>query len=218
LRPQTPYTRAQICAALGAQASPIGDDMVWLADASEELRARVRAKLPARPVAAAVLVPLIEHPEGHTVLLTLRATHLKDHAGQVSFPGGRIEVSDVDAQAAAWREADEEVGLAADAVEFAGYLPDHLIATGFRVTPVVGFVQPGYRLNLDAAEVEEAFEVPLQYLFDPANHQRRSRRLGDLSLDTIDIPFGSRLIWGATAGILMTFRRLLAAATTAPPA
>jgi len=96
-------------------------------------------------------------------------------------------------------------------VEFAGYLPDHLIATGFRVTPVVGFVGADYRLTLDAAEVDDAFEVPLHFLFDSANHQRRARLLGDLSVETIDIPYGRRLIWGATAGMLMTLRRLLQA-------
>ena len=207
--PAPELTRAAIRSVLVERASESGDDMLWLADAGPELRARVRAMLPARPVAAAVLVPLIDRPQGFSVLLTQRATHLRDHAGQVSFPGGRIEAGDSDPYAAALREAGEEVGLEAGAVEFAGYLPDHLIATGFRVTPVVGFVRSGYRLSIDAAEVDSAFEVPLEYLFDTGNHRRQTRRLGDLSLDTIDIPYGARLIWGATAGMLMTLRRLL---------
>lgn len=209
MRPAVGYTRAAIRAALAPRAGAPGDDMLWLADASDDVRAQLRARLPAAPIAAAVLVPLVDRPDGFSVLLTQRAAHLKDHAGQISFPGGRIEPRDADAWEAALREAEEEVGLGRRQVEFAGFLPDHLIATGFRVTPAVGFVVPDYRLNLDEQEVKEAFEVPLDFLFDTANHQRRVRRLGDLSLETIDISHGSRLIWGATAGMLMTLQRLL---------
>jgi 8-oxo-dGTP pyrophosphatase MutT (NUDIX family) len=203
------YTKTVIRASLEPRASEPGDDMRWLTGSSAELKRRVRAALPERQVAAAVLVPLIERDAGITVLLTQRAADLKDHAGQISFPGGRIEPKDADAWEAALREAHEEIGLRREWVEFGGYLPDHLVVTGYRVTPVVGFVRPDYRLQLDAAEVHDAFEVPLNFLFDAANHKARIRTLGGVSLETTDIPYGTRIIWGATAGMLLTLRRLV---------
>lgn len=203
------FSRPMIRAALSPQASLPDDDMRWLAGATPEFRERVRALLPTHGVPAAVLVPLIERESGWTVLLTQRSAALRDHAGQISFPGGRIEPGDSDAWAAALREAEEEIGLPAEKIEFAGYLPDHLIATGFRVTPVVAFVDANYDLTLEAAEVHEAFEVPLTFLFDAANHRPRQRRIGDLTVETLDIPYGTHNIWGATAGMLMTLRRLM---------
>jgi 8-oxo-dGTP pyrophosphatase MutT (NUDIX family) len=188
--------------------------MLWLANASAELKERIRARIPERRIPAAVLVPLIERESGWTVLLTQRAAQLRAHAGQISFPGGRIEPEDRDAWAAALREAEEEIGLAAHKVEFAGYLPDHLVATGFRITPIVGFVSPDHDLRLAADEVHDTFEVPLAFLFDAANHRPRLRTFGDLSVETTDIPFGARTIWGATAGMLMTLRRLVFARRT----
>jgi len=160
-------------------------------------------------VPAAVLVPLVEHATGMTVLLTQRAETLKDHAGQISFPGGRIEPEDKDAWHAALREAFEEIGLMSNFVEFAGYLPDHHVITGFRVTPVVGFVNPDYQLRIAKAEVHDVFEVPLDFILDTANHKSRQRKLGDLTYEVHDIPYGDRNIWGATAGMLITLRRML---------
>ena len=183
--------------------------MQWLAGATPEVVSRVRAALPARRVPAAVLVPLVEHPSGLTVLLTQRAETLKDHAGQISFPGGRIEPQDRDAWHAALRESYEEIGLLPEFVEFAGYLPDHHVITGFRVTPVVGFVNPEYQLRIAAAEVHDVFEVPLDFILNAANHKSRRRRLGDVDIEVHDIPYGERNIWGATAGMLMTLRRML---------
>ncbi len=183
--------------------------MLWLPEATAEMRTQVRASLPHPRIAAAVLVPLIERSGGFTVLLTQRAANLRNHAGQISFPGGRIEVLDADAWHAALREAREEIGLAPQLVEFAGYLPDHLIMTGYRVTPVVGFVSADYQLRLDAAEVHDAFEAPLEFLFDSENHRPRLRALGDASLTVYDITFGTHTIWGATALMLMTLRRLI---------
>jgi 8-oxo-dGTP pyrophosphatase MutT (NUDIX family) len=183
--------------------------MHWLVGASPEVVARVRATLTTRRTPAAVLVPLVERATGITVLLTERATTLRDHAGQISFPGGRIEPEDADAWHAALREAHEEIGLLPGLVEFAGYLPDHVVISGFRVTPVVGFVNPQYQLQIAAAEVHDVFEVPLDYILDAANHKSRQRNIGELIIDVHDIPWGDRNIWGATAGMLMTFRRLL---------
>jgi len=203
------YSKAHIRACLDPQPSASEQDMQWLAGATAEVASKVRAALPSRTVPAAVLIPLVERDTGLTVLLTQRAETLKDHAGQVSFPGGRIEPEDEDAWHAALREAHEEIGLRADLVEFAGYLPDHHVITGFRVTPVVGFVNPNYQLRIAEAEVHDAFEVPLDFILDAANHKSRQRTLAGVSIEVHDIPYGDRNIWGATAGMLMTLRRML---------
>jgi 8-oxo-dGTP pyrophosphatase MutT (NUDIX family) len=203
------YSKSQIRAALDAAPSTPDDDMQWLAGATAEVIAHVRSTLPERRTPAAVLVPLVERPEGLTVLLTQRATTLRDHAGQISFPGGRIEAQDPDPWHAALREAEEEIGLKSELVEFAGYLPDHVVVSGFRVTPAVGFVSPQYELQIAAAEVHDVFEVPLDFILNAANHKSRSRKIGALAIEVHDIPYGNRNIWGATAGMLMTFRRLL---------
>jgi 8-oxo-dGTP pyrophosphatase MutT (NUDIX family) len=203
------YTKAHIRESLDPRPSTPEEDMQWLAGASADVVSRVRASLPARRVPAAVLVPLVERKTGLTVLLTQRAETLKDHAGQISFPGGRIEPEDKDAWHAALREAHEEIGLLANFVEFAGYLPDHLVISGFRVTPVVGFVNPEYQLRIAETEVHDVFEVPLEFILDAANHKSRQRKLGDLTIEVHDIPYGERNIWGATAGMLMTLRRML---------
>jgi 8-oxo-dGTP pyrophosphatase MutT (NUDIX family) len=205
-------TRADIREALSPEASAPGEDLGWITNATPEIVAHLRARSPKRHVPAAVLVPLVERAAGWTVLLTQRSAALREHAGQISFPGGRIDAEDEDAWAAALREAQEEIGLSADKIEFAGYLPDHLVATGFRITPVVGFVNPAHDLRLASAEVHDAFEVPLDFLFDVGNHRSRLRRLGGLEVETTDIPFGARTIWGATAAMLMSLRRLVFAA------
>lgn len=174
-----------------------------------ERRVSLQQYVPTNPTPAAVLVPLVARVEGLQVLLTERAQHLSHHAGQVSFPGGRIEQADADAQSAALREAEEEIGLAPRHVEVIGYLPDHLIISGYRVTPVVALVRPPFELTIDAREVRAAFEVPLQYVLDSRNHVPRRREFRGESMELIDLPYGPHNIWGATAGMLLTLQRLL---------
>ena len=158
---------------------------------------------------AAVLVPLVERPEELTVLLTLRTDHLRDHAGQISFPGGRIEPGDGSPEAAALRETEEEIGLPPARFDVIGRLDDYDTRTGFAVTPVVGMVSPPLGLRLDAREVAETFEVPLAFILDPANHERHNKKLGGAKRMFHVIPYESRYIWGATAGILVNLYEVL---------
>jgi 8-oxo-dGTP pyrophosphatase MutT (NUDIX family) len=154
---------------------------------------------PIRP--AAVLVPVVDHAEP-TVLLTQRAQHLPDHAGQVSFPGGKIDKTDANPLASALREAEEEIGLARDFVTPLGYLDLYMTTLGYRIVPVIARVKPGFSLTLNTGEVDLTFEVPLGFLMDQANVQRHSRDWQGITRHYYAITFGERYIWGATAGIL----------------
>lgn len=169
-------------------------------------------RLPGRegpPTPAAVLVPLVNRPEGLTLLLTQRSVDLPDHPGQISFPGGRVEPHDATLAHAALREATEEIGLPAERVAILGELSTYDTVTGFRVTPIVGWVEPPFALTLDPIEVADAFEVPLAFLLDPQNQQRHFRMLGEHRRDFWAIPWRDRYIWGATAAMLLMFDRTL---------
>lgn len=163
-----------------------------------------------KTIPAAVLVPLVEHADGYTVLLTQRTSSLKKHAGQVAFPGGRMEAGDADAIACALREAQEETGLDPAQVEILGRLPTYLTITGFEVTPVVGAVTPPLSLTPDPIEVASAFEVPLAFFLDSTNHQRVSRDFNGMKRAYYAMPYGDRYIWGATAGMLLNLYQALA--------
>jgi len=194
-----------------AGTTPVHDRDQWLLPGRTREQSRAfMHNFPVNPKPAAVLVPLVERADGLTVLLTERASQLKNHAGQISFPGGRTEPSDDSPRAAALREAQEEIGLDPRFVSVVGYLPDHVVISGFRVTPVVAFVNPEFELLLDAEEVQSTFEVPLTHVFNPANHLTRRRRVGTgtTEVEVIDIPFGGHNIWGATAGMIFTLYRL----------
>jgi 8-oxo-dGTP pyrophosphatase MutT (NUDIX family) len=171
--------------------------------------ARIRRFFPERLRPAAVLIPLVDRDEVLNVLLTYRSADLEHHAGQISFPGGRLEQNDADAESGALRETEEEIGLSRDFVRILGRLPDHVIISGYQVTPVVGLVRPGFTLRLDPTEVAGTFEAPLQRLFDPATHLSRKYKVGEEELEAFDLPWEKHNIWGATAGMLLTFRDLL---------
>ena len=159
---------------------------------------------------ASVLVPIVARAGELTMLFTRRTAHLRNHSGQIAFPGGGAEPGDASAEATALREAHEEIGLEPARVEVLGRLSDYHTRTDYRVTPVVGLVAPPVELRLDAHEVEEAFEVPLAFLLDPANHQRHQREFQGRTVPFYAIPYRDYYIWGATAGMLINLYRFLA--------
>jgi 8-oxo-dGTP pyrophosphatase MutT (NUDIX family) len=167
----------------------------------------LRAAKPLRD--AAVLVPLVERGDGMHVLLTRRSADLPSHAGQVSFPGGRVHESDADFTDTALRETEEEIGLTRNFVSIAGHLEPYETGTGFAIRPVVGIVRPGFTLTLQLSEVAEAFEVPFSFLMDPANHQQHHAVWQGRRRAYYAMPFGRHYIWGATAGILVALYRRL---------
>jgi 8-oxo-dGTP pyrophosphatase MutT (NUDIX family) len=167
-------------------------------DADPVMRAIAEVR-PIRP--AAVLVPIVDRPEP-TVLLTQRTTELSSHAGQIAFPGGKIDAGDASPLAAALREAYEEIGLERQLIDPIGYLDLYLTTLGFRIVPTVARVDPHFELALNVAEVHDTFEVPLSFLMQPINHQRHSREWNGMVRHFYAIPFADRYIWGVTAGIL----------------
>jgi len=160
---------------------------------------------------AAVLIPVVDRGSEATMLLTKRSETLRDHTGQVAFPGGRIDPGDVTPERAALREADEEIGLTGRYVDVVGRMPDYVSGSGYRIAPVLSVVKPGFHLHLNPEEVDAAFEVPLRFLMDPANHVVGSRLWGEREWFYYDMPYEDRRIWGVTAGIIrMLYERLYA--------
>ncbi len=174
-----------------------------------DLNPGMRDEAPEELIAAAVLVPLVLREDGVTMLLTRRTDHLRDHAGQVSFPGGRAEAHDEGAAATALRETEEEIGVGPSHIEVVGELDLYETRTGFRITPVVGLVDPGFTLKLDEFEVAEVFEVPLSFVLDPVNHQKRSLVWRGAERHFYLLPYGGRDIWGATAGMIVNLYHCL---------
>ena len=158
---------------------------------------------------AAVLLLVVNHPADPTVIFTQRTAHLADHAGQISFPGGRCDEGDCDPEDTALREAEEEIGVTRDRVEILGRLPEYHTSTGYRVTPIVGWAEPPLTYRPDPHEVADVFEVPLAFLLDSGNHRYESAFFKGRMRKYWAMPYGERFIWGATAGMLVTFHRIL---------
>jgi 8-oxo-dGTP pyrophosphatase MutT (NUDIX family) len=182
----------------------------WLPETTEEHRLRQQKS---SPIPASVLIPIVAREQGLTLLFTQRTAHLTDHGGQVSFPGGRAEEEDASPIETALRETEEEVGLGRRHVEIIGTLPDYFTGTGYRITPVVGIVQPPFDLCADPFEVAEIFEVPLSFLMDGMNHQLRTAELprGAGRRTFYAMPYERFFIWGATAGMLRNLFHFLRA-------
>ena len=160
---------------------------------------------------AAVMIAAVDHPDGATIILTKRTEKLRSHSGQIAFPGGRIDATDPTPEFAAIRETEEEIGIGAERIEIVGRMPDYVSGSGFRISPVLGIARPGFMLTLNEDEVDDAFEVPLAFLMDPANHTRDSRIWQERERFFYTMPFGERYIWGVTAGIIRTlYERLYA--------
>jgi 8-oxo-dGTP pyrophosphatase MutT (NUDIX family) len=190
----------------------------------DELRARLKRAPPtyavygddgtegraAASTAAAVLIPVVAHAHELSVLFTQRTTHLRSHSGQVAFPGGRAEPGDASAEFTALREAEEEIGLRPESVEVLARLPDYRTRTGYVVTPVIGLLTPPLALTPDPNEVAEIFEVPLDFLMHERNRQRRTREFQGQTVGYYVFEYQGRVIWGATAGMLVNLNRMLA--------
>jgi 8-oxo-dGTP pyrophosphatase MutT (NUDIX family) len=161
---------------------------------------------------AAVMLPLVQREGAISVLFTQRTPHLNDHAGQISFPGGRVEPDDPSREATALRETEEEIGLARSRIEVLGRLPVYEVPSGFRITPVVGWIDAPFDLAPDAFEVAEVFEVPVEHFLDPARYVRREYHYRDRHRHYLAVPYEGRYIWGATAGMLYAFCQVLLAA------
>lgn len=162
-----------------------------------------------RVTEAAVLVPLVNRADGVRLLLTQRTAHLDDHAGQISFPGGRVEADDAGREETALRETEEEIGLPRSAVTVLGRLPNYEIPSGFRITPIVGWIEPPFELKPDPFEVAGIFEAPLAHFLDAARYQRREFQFRGRHRHYLAIPYEGRYIWGATAGMLYNLCRML---------
>ena len=188
--------------------APIDGQITEVVDEPVPEEIRQRLQTGRRP--AAVLVPVLTDGAGFLrLMLTQRTAHLRDHAGQISFPGGRVEAHDATPMDTALRETEEEIGLSRERVEILGFLPEYRTGTGFRVTPVVALVTPPFDLQPDPFEVAEIFEVPLSFLLDPANHQQHSLHYRGALRNYFAMPYGDYFIWGATAGMIRSLTERL---------
>ena len=201
MRAMTLPSRAQIAASLASH-PPLEE----LLTADDLERQQLAAREPLRP--AAVLVLVVNHAEP-TIVFTQRTAHLANHAGQISFPGGRCDEEDCTPERTALREAEEEIGLEAGRVEILGRLPEYRTSTGFSVTPVVGWADPPLAYRPDPHEVADVFEVPMGFLLDPRNHRYESAFYRGRMRHYWAMPYGERFIWGATAGMLVTLQRII---------
>jgi 8-oxo-dGTP pyrophosphatase MutT (NUDIX family) len=176
------------------------------------LRARVKEAWPQTTRAAAVLVGIVDRAETPSLLMTVRASHLRQHAGQISFPGGGLEPFDADIAAAAVRETREEIGIDAGFIQPIGFLSDHVVQSGFRITPLVALIRPGFTLKPDSTEVADVFELPLSLALAIESYRAQQRMLRDFEVDVWELPFGEYHIWGATAGILVNLCEVVSGA------
>jgi len=179
-----------------------GDHNIYRPDADYHT-----SSLPLKP--AAVLIPLVDHKDGMTVLFTKRAPHLKIHSGQVSFPGGRCEVEDIHAMETALRETEEEVGIRRSHIDVLGAMEDYETVTGYVITPIVAVIEPAYSLQVDPGEVAEVFELPLDYILDEKNHELQSRMWNAERRHYYVIMNEKHDVWGATAAMLVRFAKLI---------
>jgi 8-oxo-dGTP pyrophosphatase MutT (NUDIX family) len=201
-----PISREHLISAFGLpeiSADGAADIDAWLDGVPDDER-------PEKLKPAAVLMPLIDHPDGMTVLLTQRTAHLSAHAGQISFPGGRFEAGDGTPENTALRETEEEIGLARAHIEVLGRLAARETGTGYHVVPVVGVITPPFPVTPDPGEVAEVFEVPLSFVLDPANHRFETRIMSGVQRQFYSVPYGDYYIWGLTARLLVNLSQRLA--------
>lgn len=195
---------------LRAEPPALGDVIARPRGDHEHQPEPVAAPDEARAIPAAVLIPVVARPEGPTVLLTQRAASLRNHSAQVAFPGGRVDAVDASPVVTALRETEEEIGLSRERVSTLGFLDAYLTGTGYRIVPVVALVEQPFALSLNRHEVDEAFETPLSFLLDPANHLREGREWKGRYRTYYAMPFQGRYIWGATAGMIRNLYERLA--------
>lgn len=180
-----------------------------VAAATPEVRAYIKESWPLALRPAAVLVPIVDHPGAPALLMTVRAGHLRQHAGQISFPGGALEGPDEDVVAGAIRETHEEVGIDESFIQPIGFLADHVVQSGFRMTPVVAMVRPGFALNPDSTEVAGVFELPLALALAAESYKVHQRKVRELDVNVWELSFGEYHIWGATAAILINLSEVV---------
>lgn len=203
---RSPVTARQIRQRFAGSVIPTDPTQGELPPGAERLPARWLEAMTGPLVAAAVLIPVIERPNGLQILFTERSADLNNHPGQVSFPGGRLESGDADIVHTALRETHEEVGIRPDQVEILGFLSPTITVTCYAVTPIVGFVDPAATLTLDPTEVESAFEVPLEFLLNETNQENSEREFAGCMVPVSSFYYGGHKIWGATAGMMIAFR------------